>query len=122
MIQQQWSRRAVRTTDGLWEGTPSASVCAQTRRMGYWMPLVTAQQSRHNDHVIDVVFALSRTILIGKIALSLAEPIETFPVQTIVTLKSRNFVRGLIYLPCHCNFLFQFKISSFEFFVPNVTS
>lgn len=91
MIQQQWSTRAVRMTDGLWEGTPSASVCAQTCRMRYWTPLVTgflaqtAQQSRHNDHVIDVVFALSRTTLIGKIALSLAEPIETFPVQTIVT-------------------------------------
>lgn len=115
MIQQQWSTRAVRTTDGLWEGTPSASVCAQTRRMGYCMPLVTgflaqtAQQSRHNDHVIDVVFALSRTILIGKIALSLTEPIETFPVQTMVTLKSRNFVRGNS--QCHCNFLFPFKIS-----------
>lgn len=92
------------------------------------MPLVTgflaqtAQQSRHNDHVIDVVFALSRTILIGKIALSLTELIETFPVQTIVTIKSRDFVRGMIYSQCHCNFLFPFTISSFEFFVPNVTS
>lgn len=79
----------------------------------------TAQQSRHNDHVIDVVFALSRTVLNGQIALILAESIETFPVQTIMTLKSRDFVRVMVDLHCHCNFLFPFYL---RFCFGNVTS
>lgn len=90
----------------------SALVCAQTRRIEYWTPLVTGADCSAISAQWPRNWRCFRTVkdsvLIGKIALILAESIETFPVQTIMTLNSCGFVRVMIDLHCHCNFLFPF--------------